>query len=84
MFVRNEKPCNRSRLDESIRDEYATLTVEKNDKTEPVADILKEYVPEEKFEDDVDKLCDCLDETKYAAFEQGFLRGIAAEKGGNI
>ena len=84
LFVRNEKPCNRSRLDESIRDEYATLTVDKIDKTDPVVDILKEYVPEDKFDDVVDKLCDCLDETKYAVFEQGFLRGIAAEKGGNI
>ena len=84
LFVRNEKPCNRSRLDESIRDEYATLTVDKIDKTDPVVDILKEYVPEDKFDDVVDKLCDCLDETKYAVFEQGFLRGIAAEKGGSI
>ena len=84
LFVRNEKPCNRSRLDETIRDEYSTLTVEKIDKTDPVVDILKEYIPKDRFDVVVDKLCDCLDETKYAAFEQGFLRGIAAEKGGNI
>ena len=84
LLVCGEKPCHKSMLDESIRDEYSTLTVEKIDKTNPVVDILKEYVPKEKFDDTVDMLCKCLDETKYAVFEQGFLRGIAAEKGGNI
>lgn len=52
--------------------------------TEEARKKVKEYVPEDKFDDVVDKLCDCLDETKYAVFEQGFLRGIAAEKGGSI
>lgn len=84
LLVRGEKPGGKGRLDENIRDEYATLTVEKIDKTDPVVDILKEYIPEDRFDDVVDKLCDCLDETKYAVFEQGFLRGIAAEKGGSI
>ena len=54
------------------------------DKTDPVVDILKEYVPEEKFAHAADTLCVCIENTKYAVFEQGFLRGIAAEKGGNI
>lgn len=76
LFVRNEKPCVcTSRLDESIKEEYSM---------NPVVDILKEYVPEEKFGDAVDTLCVCIENTKYAVFEQGFLRGIAAEKGGNI
>ena len=73
-----------SRLDESIKEEYSMLAVEGTDKTDPVVDILKEYVPEEKFGDVVDTLCTCIENTKYAVFEQGFLRGIAAEKGGNI
>ena len=85
LFVRNEKPCVcTSRLDESIKEEYSMLAVEGTDKTDPVVDILKEYVPEEKFGDAVDTLCVCIENTKYAVFEQGFLRGIAAEKGGNI
>ena len=85
LFVRNEKPyvCM-NRLDESIKEEYSMLAVEGADKTDPVVDILKEYVPEEKFGDAVDTLCVCIENTKYAVFEQGFLRGIAAEKGGNI
>ena len=52
--------------------------------TDPVVDILKEYVPEEKFAHAADTLCVCIENTKYAVFEQGFLRGIAAEKGGNM
>lgn len=85
LLVRGEKPCSyKGRLDESIKEEYSTLAVEGTDKTGPVVDILKEYVPEEKFGDVADTLCVCIENTKYAAFEQGFLRGIAAEKGGSL
>lgn len=85
LFVRNEKPFGfLNRLDESIKEEYSMMAVEGADKTDPVVDILKEYVPEGKFGDAVDTLCVCIEKTKYAVFEQGFLRGIAAEKGGNI
>ena len=84
LLVRGEEPCNKDKLDERISDEYSTLTVEKIDKTDPVVEVLKEYVPEDKFYDAVDMLCKCLEETKYAVFEQGVLRGIAAEKGGSI
>ena len=37
-----------------------------------------------RVSDVVDTLCVCIENTKYAVFEQGFLRGIAAEKGGNM
>ena len=85
LFVRNEKPFGcLNRLDESIKEEYSMMAVEGADKTDLVVDILKEYVPKEKFGDAVDTLCVCIEKTKYAVFEQGFLRGIAAEKGGNI
>ncbi len=85
LFTQDQKPCVcMNRLDESIKEEYSMLAVEGADKTDPVVDILKEYVPEEKFGDAVDTLCVCIENTKYAVFEQGFLRGIAAEKGGNI
>ena len=85
LLIRGEKPCGcLNRLDESIKEEYSMMAVEGADKTDPVVDILKEYVPEEKFGDAVDTLCVCIEKTKYAVFEQGFLRGIAAEKGGNI
>ncbi len=84
LFTQGWKPCNKGRLDENIREGYSTLAVGKTDRADPVVDILKEYVPEEKLGDAVDTLCTCLDETKYSVFEQGFLRGIAAEKGGNL
>lgn len=85
LFIQDQKPCVcMNRLDESIKEEYSMIAVEGADKTDPVVDILKEYVPEEKFGDAVDTLCVCIENTKYAVFEQGFLRGIAAEKGGNI
>lgn len=85
LLIRGEKPFGcLNRLDESIKEEYSMMAVEGADKTDPVVDILKEYVPEEKFGDAVDTLCVCIEKTKYAVFEQGFLRGIAAEKGGNI
>lgn len=56
----SEKPCNKSKLDESIRDEYSTMAVDGIDKTDPVVEILKEYVPEDKFIDTVDMLCNSL------------------------
>lgn len=84
LLVGGYKPCNKGRLDESIKEEYSTLAVEGTDKTDPVVNILKEYVPKEKFGDAVDTLCVCIENAKYAVFEQGFLRGIAAEKGGNL
>ncbi len=85
LFTQDQKPyiCT-SKLDESIKEEYSMLAVEGTDKTDPVVDILKEYVPEENLAHAVDTLCVCIENTKYAVFEQGFLRGIAAEKGGNL
>ena len=84
LLIRGGKPCNKGKLDESIQEEYSSLAVEGTDKTDPVIDILKEYVPKEKFDNAVDTLCACVEKTKYAVFEQGFLRGIAAEKGNNL
>lgn len=84
LLTGNEGRYRSNRLDENIQDEYSTLTVERIDRTDRVMDILKEHVPKEKYDNAVDTLCACLDETKYAVFEQGFLRGIAAMKGGNI
>ena len=50
LFTQDQKPCVcMNRLDESIKEEYSMLAVEGADKTDPVVDILKEYVPEEKF-----------------------------------
>ena len=84
LFISGEKICGRNRLEENISSEYSTLAVEDIDRTDKVVDILKEYVPEEKFTNTVDVLCACVNETKYAVFEQGFLRGIAVAKGGVI
>lgn len=84
LIIRGDKPCGRDRLTESIKSEYATLAVEGIDQTDAVVSLLKQYVPEDKFLGVVDTLCAGLNETKYAAFEQGFIRGIAATKGGAL
>lgn len=84
LFISSESPYGKSQFEEHIRSEYATLTVERIDKAGEVFDILKEYVPEDKFSGAADTLCAGLNETKYAAFEQGFIRGIAAVKGGAL
>lgn len=84
LLTRGWRQCNSGKLDESIKSEYSTLTVGKINKMDKVGEILKEHVPEEKLGNAVDTLCSCLEETKYAVFEQGFLRGVAAVKGGNV
>lgn len=84
LFTRGWRQCSSGKLDESIKSEYSTLAVGKINKMDKVKDILKEHVPEEKLDNAVDTLCSCLEETKYAVFEQGFLRGVAAMKSGNI
>ena len=84
LLTKGWKQRNSDKLDENIRSEYSTLTVGKINKMDKVEDIIKEYVPEEKLKNTMDTFCSCLDETKYAVFEQGFLRGIATMKGGNI
>ncbi len=85
LFVNLKSPYGeKSRLDENIRSEYSTLAVDGIDKADLVVNLLKENLPEEKLKDAVDTLCVSLDETKYAAFEQGFIRGIAVAKGGEL
>ena len=83
LLTSGKDPYYIDRLDYIIRCEYSTSIVEKIDKTDRIMEIFKKYVPKEKYTDVVDVLCVCIDETKYAVFEQGFIRGIAAEKGGN-
>lgn len=80
----SRKSVGKNRLDENIRSEYSSLAVEQIDETDPLVDILKEYVPKEKFPSTIDTLCECVNDTKYAVFEQGFLRGIAVAKSGEI
>ena len=84
LLTKGWKQSNSSKLDENIRNENSTLAVGKINKMDKVKDIFKEYVPEEKLRNAMDIFCSCLDETKYAVFEQGCLRGRAALKGGNI
>lgn len=84
LFISLKSPYGKSRLDENIRSEYSTLAVDSIDKADQVVSLLKENLPEEKFSEAVDTLCVSLDETKYAAFEQGFIRGIAVAKGSGL
>lgn len=82
LFVSGEKRYDTKKLDNIVKEEYSTLTVEQIDKLGKTVDVLKEYVPENKFNDVIDTLCACVEETKFLTFEQGFIRGIAAVKGG--
>ena len=84
LFISAESPYRKSQFEEHIHSEYSTLAVEKIDKAGEVFDILKDYVPEEKYSGAADALCAGLNETKYAAFEQGFIRGIAAVRSGAL
>ena len=84
LFIKSENPYGKSQFEEHIHSEYSTLLVSDLDRTDPVVNILKQYVPEVKFADAVDTLCACVNDTKYAVFEQGFLRGLAVAKGEGI
>ncbi len=81
LFIGNGNIHGRGGLEENIRCEYSTPVVEGIDRTDKVVGILEEYLPKDKLPDAIDILCACVNETKYAAFEQGFLRGIAVAKG---
>lgn len=84
LFMDSGHIYGRDRLDENIRCEYSTLAVEAIDKIDKSVDILKQHLPEKEFSETVDTMCASLNDVKYAAFEQGFLRGIAVAKAGSI
>ena len=84
LFIGNERPYGKSQFEEHIRSEYSTLMVSDLDRTDQVVDILKEHTPESRLEDAINTLCACVNDTKYAVFEQGFLRGIAVARGERI
>ena len=84
LFIDSESPYGKSQFDEHIRSEYSTLIVSDLDRTDQVVDILKEHIPESRLEDAINTLCACVNDTKYAVFEQGFLRGIAVARGDGI
>ncbi|MDE6203761.1 MAG: hypothetical protein K2G19_09840, partial [Lachnospiraceae bacterium] len=84
LFIGNERPYGKSQFEEHIRSEYSTLMVSDLDRTDQVVDILKEHIPESELEEAINTLCSCVNDTKYAVFEQGFLRGIAVARGDGI
>ena len=84
LFIGNERPYGKSQFEEHIRSEYSTLMVSDLDRTDQVVDILKDHIPESRLEDAINTLCACVNDTKYAVFEQGFLRGIAVARGDGI
>ena len=84
LFISNERPYGKSQFEEHIRSEYSTLMVSDLDRTDQVVDILKEHIPESELEEAINTLCACVNDTKYAVFEQGFLRGIAVARGDGI
>ena len=84
LFISNERPYGKSQFEEHIRSEYSTLMVSDLDRIDQVVDILKEHIPESELEEAINTLCACVNDTKYAVFEQGFLRGIAVARGDGI
>ena len=84
LFMDSGHIYGRDRLEENIHCEYSTLAVDAIDKVDKSVDILKQHLPEKEFSETVDTMCASLSDVKYAAFEQGFLRGIAVAKAGSI
>lgn len=84
LFIGSERPYGKSQFEEHIHSEYSTLMVSDLDRTDQVVDILKEHIPAGQLEAAIDTLCTCVNYTKYAVFEQGFLRGIAVARGDGL
>lgn len=82
LFAEKRESYNTGIWDKVIKNEFSTLVVEWIDKTDQFIDMLKKCIPQKKYDKLADVFCSCLDETKFAVFEQGFLRGIAAIKSG--
>ncbi len=73
-----------SRLEEIINDEFGTVTVERLDPYNQIVEIYKKYISSEMSSEDAESLASCIYESRYNSFSQGFLRGIAAVKGGVV
>lgn len=80
------KMINSKKLDRIITSEYSTDTVAAIIDSVPdnYSDILKEYVSEDKFLELDELINEYIASVSRAVFEQGFFRGIAAEKGGVV
>ena len=74
------------RLDRIIRSEYSTDTVAatNNSITDNYSDMLKECVPEDKLDEMDERINEYVEAVSHAVFEQGFIRGVAADRGGAV
>lgn len=80
------KMINSKRLDRIITSEYSTNTVAAiiNSIPDNYSDTLKECVPDDKFLELDELINEYITLVSRAVFEQGFLRGVAADKGGVV
>ena len=74
------------RLDRIITSEYSTDTVANviDSVEDTYSDMLCEFVPEDNLEEINDKINIYVVEMSRAVFEQGFIRGVAADRSGVV
>ena len=46
--------------------------------------MLKECVPEDKLDEMDERINEYVEAVSHAVFEQGFIRGVAADRGGAV
>lgn len=73
-----------SNLDRLIRSEYSTDTVAEVicGVEDNYSNMLEKYVPKDKLNDLEENINEYIERVCGAVFQQGFIRGIAAAKGG--
>lgn len=73
-------------IDRIITDEYSTYSVSYaiENVNDTYSELLEEIVPDDKFNELDECINEYIDRVNRAVFEQGFLRGIAALKGGAL
>lgn len=86
IIMEQREMIDSKRLDHIITSEYSTDTVAAiiNIITDNYSDMLKECVPEDKLHELDERINEYVETISYAVFEQGFIRGVAADRGGAV
>ena len=86
IITEQREKIDSKRLDRIIRSEYSTDTVAAtiNSITVNYSDMLKECVPEDKLDEMDERINEYVEAVSPAVFEQGFIRGVAADRGGAV
>ena len=74
------------RLDQIITNEYSTAVVAAiiDSVTDNYSAMLEECVPADKLDELDERINEYIDRVNRAVFEQGFIRGVAAGRGGVV